>query len=261
MKYGCCTTMEYYDTVRELGFDYIELPGALLAGMSPAEVERTAERIAREGFPCRGLNAAIPAAVKICGPGWDLDAVRRYAKVLCPRAKAVGASAIGVGSPGSRRLPDGYDRALADRQAEDFLEALYEEADRWGISLFWESLNTLEAEYGVHLPQAAQLVDRLRARGLSRLWLVGDLYHMTLMGEHPADLEACLPLVKHLHICSYTPDGGRSYLLPEQLPGFRALLEPALRAGYSGGFSVEADAPGVAAHGADSLRMMKELTA
>ena len=124
MQFCCCASLDHAQAVADAGFDRI----ALAAPMSPpaATPSLTAFKKTPDetGLVCRSLNAFCPAEIKLVGEGYDSFALARYARRLAQNAKRIGVQAVGIGSPNSRKLPEGFDRKRAMRQWETTLQIL-----------------------------------------------------------------------------------------------------------------------------------------
>ena len=256
MQFGCCTTMDYYDELARLGYDYIELAGKAVAAMDERAFAAAAARVAAGPVACCGFNAYCPPEVVIAGRGWDLAAARAYAKRLLPRAKALGARSVGIGAPASRTLPEGFDRALARRQMADFLKATAEVADRYGVTLLLEAVCTRECNFVNTTPEALEIVREL---ALPNLFLVYDIYHAAVMGESPAQIDAIFPLLRHVHICR-DARGERTYLAAEQPQPYQPYVDALLALGYDGAICLEAFCGDVPSGAACSLEILREMT-
>ena len=253
VKLGCCASITQYDEVAAAGFDYIELPGNVIARLS-AEAFGQWERTVRCGkIPCMGLNAALCPEVKICGPSFSESAVEQYAHLLCDRAACLGASKIGIGSPASRTLPQGFPTDTAWQQEEHFLKIFCAAALPHGIEILWEPLNPEETGFGVDSLESAKHIAKLRADGVSNLGLVADLYHMARKGEDAGVLQRMIPYVGHVHIASAL--GGRGYVTESDA----ATMKPLLRscAGRTEGISAETFSGTICAEGAGFVILLR----
>ena len=258
IRIGCCAEASDYVLVRDAGYDAIELPGKQIAALT-SEAFRELEHLVRAGgLPCCGFNAAFPPEIRVCGPNYNLKTAREYMKILCLRGAALGGAAIGVGSPASRTLPDGFEMALAWEQARSFLAALCQEAALYDINILWESLNPTETNFGLSMPEAAEKIQELRRDGLENLWLVADFYHMSMVGENPQVLIDCLPLVRHLHIAQRV-GSQRRYPSLEYAKDYQQLLRPVIASGYSGVISMEAFDGRIAVEGTAALKLLRQL--
>ena len=100
--------------------------------------------------------ATVSCPAKLVGPDPKHDAVIEYATKAFERAKKASIGIIVLGSGGSRKVPDGFDRAKAEEQFVAILKRLGAAADPFGITVAMESLNRSETNFG------NTLRDRLR---------------------------------------------------------------------------------------------------
>lgn len=220
---GCCATIEQYNTVAEAGFDYIELPGRTLAAISEDVFHHWKQTVHGGALPCLGLNAALPAEIKICGPQFSETKIAEYARLLCRRAAALGVGKIGIGSPASRELPQDFPIETAWQQTAHFLKLFCAEALPWKIWILWEPLNPEETGFGVDSIESAAHIANLQREGISNIGLVADLYHMARKEEDFRILEQISPFVRHVHIAS--PRADRGFVTEEDA----AVLKPLVR--------------------------------
>lgn len=109
MKYGCGTTIDNYSILQDLGFDYIELPGNQISKMTDEEFDALKTVLENGSVKCCGFNAALTPDVVITREGYDLEKAKAYAELLCKRGSQLHISAIGIGSPKSRKFQEGAD--------------------------------------------------------------------------------------------------------------------------------------------------------
>lgn len=256
MKYGCCTTPEYYEHLERLGFDFIELAGKSVATMDAVSFAEIARKIELGKVKCCGFNAYCPPEIVIAGEGYDLPAAVAYAKVVMRRAKEIGARSVGIGAPASRTLPEGFDRRKARRQIIDFLKATAEIADAQGVQLLLEAVCTRECNFLNYTEEALALI---RTLALPNLYLVYDLYHSMVMKEDVAIVKEAFPYIRHVHICQ-DDHGARVYLRPELTGQYQAYFDVLLACGYSGTISLEAFSGDVAEGAARSLPILQSFS-
>lgn len=176
MKVGCCVDAREIDAALGCGFDFLDLNGQELVGMSLHEVRKLAGKMG--DVACRGIHAAVPAHIRMTGWSMDLNRVKEYFSCLARRMEVLKVRYLGIGSPASRTLPLDFSQERADQQ----MRAVLAEASRaypQGLVLL-ESLNTGETNYINTIAHAARVVDGLDA---SRVGLVLDVYHLVLCGE------------------------------------------------------------------------------
>ena len=214
MKFGHCAQPGEFAAVKRSGYAFTELRGKAVAAMS----DEAFDQVCRElELPCLGFNAYCPAEVVIAGPGYDRANTRAYAARLAARAGRLGIRQVGIGSPASRTLPEGYDRKKAKAQLREFLMDTAECFDPVGVKVALEP---------------------------HKVGLILDFLNMELSGEDERELLTLVPSVLHTHISDY--DGTpyrRDELKPAYYERHRERLRRLKAAGYDGSVSIETDLP------------------
>ena len=96
------------------------------------------------------------------GPGQNLDEARAYARKLAAYASELSVDQVGIGAPGSRRLPEGYDRALANRQMKEFLRYTADEFAAYDIYVSLEAVGECYCNYINRLEEAKDMVETVK---------------------------------------------------------------------------------------------------
>lgn len=255
MKYGCCTTMENYDILQNLGYDYIELSGSLIYSLPERELDKIAQIISDGTVKCCGFNAAISKEIAIVGPNFDVKSARNYCKELCRRGSILNIASIGVGSPNSRKIPEGFDKSLADEQAKEFYNILLDEAAPYHIFILWESLNPLEANYGISMTEGAKMVAEIN-RDYSGI--ICDLYHMSVCGEGLKEVEETISQIRHVHVSQWV-GRERRYLSQEYYEFYDKILSYLIKHGYNRIISTEAFDGDFVSGAKNSLDILKRI--
>lgn len=257
MLFGYCAPVAELEAVSRAGFDFVELRGKEVAALSEADFAALCALLARLGLPCRGFNAYCGSEITIAGPRYDRQANRAYAALLARRGRALGIAQAGVGSPFSRRLPEGFDRALASRQVAEFLADADEFFAPEGIRVGMEAL---APEFCNCVNLCDEAADLARAVPGGRVGLILDFYNMERNGEAERELDSLLPLILHVHISDDAGDPFRRSLpRPEKYPLHRQRLLRLRRAGYDGSVSIETDLPLDETAGAEALAFLRSL--
>lgn len=209
MKFGCCAPIQYYHLLEELGFDFIELSGREIASLSEYEFGKWVETIKNGSIPCFAINDYCSQDIIIAGPDYHVDKAKSYAELLCDRGSRLGVQVIGVGAPASRKLPVGFDRNLAEKQAKEFVNVTCEIAEKYGITILWESCNSRVTNFHTTLKEAVNFVRDLQ---LNNLKLVIDFYHMYVEGEDLSVVKEAIPHTVHLHVAMDDYLGRKSFL-------------------------------------------------
>ena len=119
MTFGCCVNLlprregpagsGYAREIKEVGYDYIELPLHEVAQIDSRELEELADLLKELDLPCRGCNAFLPPSIQIVGRDvTSPEEVDRYLVRAFQRMERLGASIAGLGSPKSRTCPEDF---------------------------------------------------------------------------------------------------------------------------------------------------------
>ncbi|MCL6633198.1 MAG: sugar phosphate isomerase/epimerase [Alicyclobacillus herbarius] len=214
MEFGCCVSLEQLPYVRDGGFDFAELPAASVVSCPTEEEWRSVkERVQAAGVPIRGFNVLLPGGIKVVGPEVDEDWVNAYLEQAFRRMAELGAEHVSFGSGGSRAVPDGFDRQLAEDQLCNVLRRAAELGEEYGITVNLEFLNRGETNFLNSLLEAQALVQKLNH---PRLRLLVDLYHIMKEQEPLSDLLTVAPDVGYVHVADtdrrYPGSGAYPYI-------------------------------------------------
>ena len=241
--------------LKNAGFDYVELSGRNVCAMEKSAFQELKRLLVATGMPCLGLNAYCPPDIRIAGPGFSKDTAREYAKRCLQRAAELNVRVVGVGSPMSRHLPDGYDRSKALGEAEAFFAMTAEVFATEHIYVCVEALGPCYCNFINHISEAQAVV---RAVGMDNLKLVLDFYNMEHSGEADIPLEPFIPDIVHAHI---SDDAGspraRWFLKPEKRDMHAARVKRLVAAGYQGAMTLEIDLPADEKEAKQSLQMLR----
>lgn len=250
MRYGYCLNMvstkpdrtgiEHLETIKALGYDYVELPCAEVSMMDDAAFEALLQRLRALQLPCETSNNFFPPTMRLTGPDVDDAAIDAYVARALERLERLGVSRVVFGSGGAKNVPEGFPLAAGYRQVIDLLRRVGPMAAAHGIMVVIEPLRAYECnlinsfEDGVCL---ARDVDCDNVRVLV------DFYHMRVMDEPEWHLAVWgAEFLRHVHfaqlerrICPALDRPDAHYR-----PFFDALKE----AGYDARISCEAYSSG-----------------
>lgn len=228
-------------------FDYVE--PSVAGFLNPLEPEAAFQaRLAQAQGPVRAFNVFAPPGFRLYGPGQPLS--DEYLDTACRRAAVAGGKVIVIGAGRARGLPEDWTRAQAVTAMASFLRRAGDAAQRHGILLALEPLNTAEDNLITSVAQGAELV---REAAHPAVRLLADQYHMDRENEPYQNILDAADLIVHTHTAvapdRVTPRSGDR--LPEFLGALKAI-------GYTGGVSVEGkwsdDFPGEAVRVAAYMR-------
>lgn len=255
MKYGCGTTIDNYSILQALCFDYIELPGNQISQMTDDEFNALKTILENGSVKCCGFNAALTPDIVITGEGYDLEKAKAYAELLCKRGSQLHISAIGIGSPKSRKFQEGDDLEKAWKETEAFMTMFADVAAPYGIIVMYESLNHTESAFGLRIREGADLVKKINRPNLK---IVFDIYHMAMEQEDIQELEYALPYVHHIHIAERV-GAERRYPSDALYDYYKKLLTPVIRSGYQGAICTEAFDGDVREGAERSIHLLKKI--
>ena len=257
MLFGCTCKPEEYEIASQTGFDYIEFPCRIICGMEEVIFSALNKQVDRIGTPVIGMNLYCPPELIISGPGYDAEKVLLYAKTAAARGSALGVNIVGIGSPRSRILPDGFDQKTAKSQLTEFLLITAAQFDRVNITVAMEALGPCFCNFINTVPEAYEIVN---AANKNNLKIVADFYNMEHSGEADNDLTAYMDKLVHMHISD--DDGSptlRSFLKPEKYPIHKPRIRRLIETGYNGGLTIETDIPFDDARAGESLQFLKSV--
>lgn len=239
MKFGHCAQFEELSAVKDSGYDFTELRGKAVAALPEQDFESLCQSLSDLELPCVGFNAYCSAEVVIAGPGYDRENTKRYARHLAARAKKLGIRQVGIGSPASRTLPEGFDRDLAATQMREFLLDSAECFALVNVRVALEPLAPFFCNFVNNYDEGMEYVAALSDNGIG---LILDFLNMELSHEDDRDLRPLVPYVLHTHISDYdeTP-WHRDELKPALYKVHQDRLRRLCDAGYDGTVSIETD--------------------
>lgn len=196
MKIGCCINANEIDYAAQYEIDFIDLNGSELANMTEEEVRALAEKLKELHLPCVGIHSSVPGSIRLNGPDYDEEPLREHFRSLRKRLDLLGVQIAGIGSPGSRKLPEGYSREMADQQMIRTLTIAAEELPQQYVLL--ESLNTSETNYINSSAEAYDVVSRVSTQSVG---LLLDFYHFARCNDDLSMLTPeCAKKVGYLHV-------------------------------------------------------------
>lgn len=232
MKIGCCAGPGDLAVLEACeGLDYIELPVAksLTGDVSGFEPLAGRLRVSRLGVPA--VNVFLPATLKVVGPDAKPEQLAEYAARTLARASHLGVSLLVFGSGASRRVPEGFSRAIALDQFEAAVRVAQAEAWKQGVTIALEPLHSGETNLLNTVGETAAYVHDRRLDGVR---VVADLWHMECERETFDVLDDLAELVAHAHVAAAERrPPGRG---PDSIEPFLWRLR---QAGFEGACSIE----------------------
>ena len=270
MRYGSCgnltasgpdkTGIETIEKLKEIGYDYIELPLSEMMDLSEAEREDLTLRVERSGLKSEIINNFFPRRMKLTGPNVDRAAIRAYYTKALPFAKGLGAKYVVFGSPFAKSYPLGFDKDVAMEQLVDLTKEVDAYAHSIGLRILIEPIHSFECNIINTFAEGVALAKEVDGKATDVLL---DFYHMPRDGDAPASLlEYGGQYLRHIHFaCPFLPgEGERVFpLYRDEWPAYTRFAEILRGIGYTGTMSIEARTSDFDGHARRSLALMKEL--
>ena len=235
MKFGACCDIDKLPLLQKHGYDYIELNFSNVALADERQFEKTYEQIRYYGISAESFNCFFPGSVSL-NAGVDYKAIEEYAEKGLARAERLGGKIAVLGSGGSRRIPDGYDRELA---AEQFLKVLYicgDIAGKHGMQIAIEPLRTAETNF---INTVAEGVEMCRRADHPSVKCLVDFFHLFMNGETLDAVMNSGGLIVHTHIAR--PNGDRRIPTAQDAETCAEWANALKSIGYNGRMSLEGD--------------------
>lgn len=195
---GICGT-GHAEAAKAAGLDYLEanVTGFLMPENSDEEFAANKALAATITPPIYSANGFFPGEIKIVGPEADIERAVKYSRTALRRASEIGIKILVLGSSGSRSIPEGFSREEARKQFIDFLKRIAPDAEKNGVIVAIEPLQTEETNFINTVPEGAQIA---RETGSENIAVIADLFHMARMKEPPEDIINSADKLVHCHI-------------------------------------------------------------
>ena len=206
MKFGCCANLQDVPILESCGYDYVELPVAVVC---PHKGDKEYAKISRQiksfGIKPEVFNCFIPTDMKIIGTQIEQRQRMQYVEIAVHRVAELGGKLIVFGSGGARSVPPGLPYTEASKQLERFLIKVADHAAENGITIVIEPLRKKETNMINTIEEALNLVKKI---GRQEIKILADLYHVVQEKEPFFHLMDAKDYLAHIHVA----DGdNRSY--------------------------------------------------
>lgn len=136
MRFGFYANPDDFASVKDAGFDFIELPVSIVKGEMPdSEFERVAEVFNEHKADCEVWHNMLPEDIKIVGEDVDLYRAERYLRTAFERIGELGGEVVLFDSPISRYIPQDFEYEEANEQLVRFLSMAGQIAGSYGITI------------------------------------------------------------------------------------------------------------------------------
>ena len=244
MRFGVCTSTRHMKALAEIGYDYIEYALCALADVDDDKLAEMLERQRESGIRVESCNNFFPGDFKLYATredgSEDVDGfetvkqnVRDYVENAFAKAQKLGITVTVLGSAGARTIPDGIDRAVAERQFLQILRLCGEIGEKYGIVVTVEPLNYDSTNF---INTVAEGLAIAKAADHPSVQAMIDFYHHAYNGEPMAVIGETQGMLAHVHLARAAdrknPTLADEVEIAERIEALRAI-------GYDGRISLE----------------------
>lgn len=181
------------------GYDYIEENVQKL--LSPAIPEDTFRlhlaQLQKMQCKVQVCNVFFPGEIRLTGNNVNEQQVLTYVDGVMARAKRAGIGVIVLGSGGSRKLPENYNKDTATLQFINLCRKMAVVAGKYDRVIAIENLNSTETNFVNTLAEADAIVTAVHHPNFK---LTADIYHMLKEHESPDVIKKARKNLVHCHI-------------------------------------------------------------
>jgi sugar phosphate isomerase/epimerase len=197
------------------------------------------------------VNVFIPGKLKLVGPSVDEPAILAYVDSVFRRCQEAGVQIVVLGSGEARKIPEGFNRAEAEKQFIQILKKMGPLAAAQGITVAMENLNRGETNLGNTLGEVTELIQRVNHPNIR---VTADIYHMLKEDDPPESIRRVGKLLVHCHIAE-EKDRARPGKYGEDFrPYFKALRD----IGFSGKIMMECGWTDLSKEAGEALKYLQE---
>jgi sugar phosphate isomerase/epimerase len=227
--FGIVASVSQDSVLHANSYEYLE--ESTQERFSPLNLDRTAfekqlARLKASKLNVYSCNVFLPGKLKLVGPKVDEGTVLAYADSVFHRAREAGLNIVVLGSGEARKIPPGFDAALARAQFISIVRRMGPLAQAQGITLAMENLNRGETNFGNTLREVTALIREIDHPSVR---VTADIYHMLKEDEPAVSIIEAGPLLVHCHIAEEKERARPGRHGEDFQPYFRALQEIGFR--------------------------------
>lgn len=207
MRYGICigNDMSRLAILKELGYDYAEMPLCEVAKWSDEKVEEVRAEMDRLGIYGEtgngfffGLKDGSLSAIEV-----DFDGIADYIRRLMEKASRLGLKVAVIGSGKARHIMDESRRDDGEMQFARVLRLAGDIGAEYGVKIVIEPLRKSECN---QVNTVADGLSMCRLVNHPNVFVLADFFHVSMNGETMEAIENCGELLQHIHIARNNPD-------------------------------------------------------
>lgn len=218
---GICGA-DRFEAAKACGLDYLEVSVSRFINPEGSEDEFAARKAFADtcGLPVYSANGFFPSSFVLVGPDADLERAVRYSEIAIRRASELGIKVLVLGSGRSRMIPEGFDRPEAEEQFVSLLKGIAPFAEKYGIMVAIEPLQSSETNFINTVKEGAELARRADS---PEIGVIADFFHMQREQESPDDIMGVADKLAHCHVAECEERTAPGVMGDDFTPFFRAL--------------------------------------
>jgi len=262
MRFGCCSNMvavqkngtgiEIIEQLREIGYDYIEMPLSSIMALTDKEYFQLKERVLNSGIKCEACNNFFPPDMRLTGPEVDMGKIKNYLEKAFERASELGVEIIVFGSGPAKYVPEGFSMERAWQQLVALLRITHDLVEPYGITIVIEPLRKYECNIVNTLREGLKLAKEVHRDTIKCLV---DLYHLDVEKEEPSAILEAGEYLRHVH---FAMPKGRVYPKDFGEYDYKPFIENLKKINYQHRLSVEAYSNNFNEEAIASLNLLKK---
>ena len=202
MKLGVCSNFRQADTVKKLGYDYIEEHFYRLSIYTEEEYLDAKKAYKDAGIEIYSTNCFFGPGVNIYGD--DIyDFLDGYVDRTAKRAAELGVKLCVFGSGGARKVPEGMTYEEAEAKLIKVICYCADICGKYGMKLAIEPLQRVETNMIITVKEACEFA---RKANNENVGAIVDFHHFFMNGESDDGLKGCKDKLFHAHIARPNPD-------------------------------------------------------
>lgn len=178
MKFGVCCQYDKIEEVKNAGYDYFEPSFQNIVKFTDEEFNEVKAQVEKHQFYAEAMNGFFPGDYKL----YELDDqfFARYCEKGFSRAAQIGCKVAVIGSGKARAVPEGMDKPLALNRFAEILRICGDVAEKYGINIVIEPLNTGETNI---VNTVADGLELQKLCGHKNVGCLADFFHVHKSGE------------------------------------------------------------------------------
>ena len=203
MRFGVCALPHQVSAAAKAGFDYLEMDINALLKLGAEQYRAMAEEMQKYNIYPEVLCGMLPDGIDIVGQHVSAKLIHNALEHSFEIARALGAEMIVFDCIKARRIPIGFDPAMAWRQTGNFIRMLQSYAVNSDMQVVLLPVRRSIADLMNYTSEATLISAMLR---LDRVGIAASSYNMAMEAESLPALRRCGSLLWHMRTSNVLGD-------------------------------------------------------